>query len=337
MHKPATLPYIFACIGLYIFDHVARLIKSRLAIAQIRPLPELDLTRVVIPTINAGWRAGQHVRLRVISFNMGWFAWAEVHPFTIANIAESGPEGMVLMCKRAGGWTRKLYEVAKLGSYEGEGGGAEREVRVVVEGPYGSYFSCIWVTGPHGFIFWCRRPTTRCFLLLLRRRICRRRQRDHVRTFCHPRPCAKGPMRRFPRQNHRAHLDRPEPRLSRSYPPNAINARTAVRVHPVEDKHILYPCANRKAARVLRGGKRQSIRRVGAWTISVFSIASAAALCRRPSPIPTPLRPDPQPLLLRATTHLFPPWPNSCPWKTASPQIPRASYQPHCQHGAIQS
>jgi len=66
---------------------------------------------------------------------MGWFGWAEVHPFTVASVAESGSEGMVLMCKRAGGWTRKLYEVAKLGRHED--GDVEREVRVVVEGPYG--------------------------------------------------------------------------------------------------------------------------------------------------------------------------------------------------------
>ena len=122
--------------------------KSRFSLAHIHSLPELDLTRVEIPAINAGWRAGQHVRLRVISFKMGWFGWAKVHPFTIANVAESGPEGMVLMCKRAGGWTRKLYEIAKLGV--GCGG---REVRVVVEGPYGLYSFFKWVTGPHSFSF----------------------------------------------------------------------------------------------------------------------------------------------------------------------------------------
>ena len=77
---------------------------------------------------------------------MGWFGWAEVHPFTIASVADSGPEGMVLMCKRAGGWTRKLYEIAKLGGSES---GGEREVRVIVEGPYGSFFSFIWVTVSH--------------------------------------------------------------------------------------------------------------------------------------------------------------------------------------------
>jgi hypothetical protein len=147
------LPYIYACVALYTFDHVCRLIKSRLAIAHIRPLPELDVTRVEIPTINAGWRAGQHIRLRVVSAKMGWFGWAEVHPFTIASVAESGPEGMVLMCKRAGGWTRKLYEMAKLGGYE-EGGAGAREVRVVVEGPYGlSLFDLCLRPHPLNFSF----------------------------------------------------------------------------------------------------------------------------------------------------------------------------------------
>jgi predicted ferric reductase len=70
---------------------------------------------------------------------MGWFGWAEVHPFTIASAPESGPEGMVLMCKSAGGWTRNLYEIAKMGGNK-EGGIGGNEVRVVIEGPYGSVY-----------------------------------------------------------------------------------------------------------------------------------------------------------------------------------------------------
>ncbi|KIM41657.1 hypothetical protein M413DRAFT_409883 [Hebeloma cylindrosporum] len=160
MHKPPMLPYIFACSSLYIFDHLARLIKSRLTIAHIRPLPELDLTRVEIPRINAGWRAGQHVRLRVLSAKMGWMGWAEVHPFTIASVAENVPEGMVLMCKRTGGWTRKLYEIAKLGANE-EGGIGGRQVTVIVDGPYGgpqhtvfsSFSAAVFVAGGSGITF----------------------------------------------------------------------------------------------------------------------------------------------------------------------------------------
>ncbi|KDR70244.1 hypothetical protein GALMADRAFT_214680 [Galerina marginata CBS 339.88] len=157
-HKPNLLPYPLACLCFYLFDHVARLIKSRFTKAYIRPLPELDLTRVEIPSLNAGWRAGQHIRLRVCSFGMGWGGWAEVHPFTIASVSR-GPEGMVLMCKRAGGWTRKLYEMAKMGGYTE--GGVGREVRVVVEGPYGgpghtiyaSFSAAVFVAGGSGITY----------------------------------------------------------------------------------------------------------------------------------------------------------------------------------------
>ena len=111
-----------------------RILKSRITTAVLLPIPQLDSTRIEIPNYNGGWRAGQYVRLRVLSMGMGWFGWAEVHPFTIASVSR-GQEGIVLMCKRTGTWTKSLFEVAKLGGYvDGEIG---RKVKVVVEGPYG--------------------------------------------------------------------------------------------------------------------------------------------------------------------------------------------------------
>jgi len=95
------------------------------------------MTRVEIPALNAGWRPGQHVRIRVLSSAMGWFGWAEAHPFTIASVAKT-PEGLVLMCKKAGGWTGKLYEMAKVAGYGREDGGVSRSVLVMLEGPYGA-------------------------------------------------------------------------------------------------------------------------------------------------------------------------------------------------------
>jgi len=89
---------------------------------------------------------------------------------------------------------------------------------------------------------------------------------------------------------------------------------------PLENKRVLHPCANGQAAGVLRSGKRQSIRRVGAWAISVFSIASTATLFCRSIPIPAPLHPNTKPLL-RAPIYPLPPWPNSCSWKAVLPQI----------------
>ena len=97
-------------------------------------MPQLDSVGVEISHYNAGWRAGQYIYLRVLSGGMGWFGWAEVHPFTIASVSR-GQEGMVLICKRGGTWTKNLYEISKLRGYaKGEIG---RKVKVAIEGPYG--------------------------------------------------------------------------------------------------------------------------------------------------------------------------------------------------------
>lgn len=145
------IPYVLATVGIFGLDYVLRLVKTRIVTATIRPLPELDLTRIEIPNINAGWRAGQHVRVRILSSGMGWFGWAEVHPFTIASVGASraqtgrgagtrrrteGAEGMVLMCKRSGTWTNRLFEMAKLSGYVD--GFLGREVKLWIEGPYGT-------------------------------------------------------------------------------------------------------------------------------------------------------------------------------------------------------
>ncbi|KAJ3732291.1 hypothetical protein DFJ43DRAFT_997670 [Lentinula guzmanii] len=45
---------------------------------------------------------------------MGLLGWSEIHPFTIASVADSH-EGLVLFCKKAGSWTNKVFDVAVLG------------------------------------------------------------------------------------------------------------------------------------------------------------------------------------------------------------------------------
>ncbi|EGO19873.1 hypothetical protein SERLADRAFT_401128 [Serpula lacrymans var. lacrymans S7.9] len=159
-HEAACIPYVIAASVLYGLDHVCRLIKTRFTSAKIRPLPELGVTRVEMPGLNAGWRAGQHVRLRVLSSGMGLWGWSECHPFTIASVSRT-PEGMVLMCKKAGRWTNKLYSMASTPSY-GEGGKeVGRNVSVMVEGPYGgvghtvmsSYSGAMFVVGGSGVTF----------------------------------------------------------------------------------------------------------------------------------------------------------------------------------------
>jgi len=152
-------PYIWACLAVYGFDYLLRCIKTRFTTATIRPLPELGVTRVEIPNINSGWRAGQHVRIRVVSSGMGIFGWSEVHPFTIASHGNGSEQGMVLMIKKAGDWTEKLYEMAKKGGYTEKGYG--NQVQVMVEGPYGgpgltmfaSYSAAVFVCGGSGITF----------------------------------------------------------------------------------------------------------------------------------------------------------------------------------------
>ena len=160
-HVPAAVPYVLCAVGLYGFDRLMRLIKSRITMARLRPLPDLGMTRVEVPGINAGWRAGQHVRLRVLSWGMGWRGWTEAHPFTIASVSRcpSG-EGLVLMVKKAGDWTNKLYDLAQRADY-GEANGLGSAVQVVVEGPYGgpghaifsSFSGALFVAGGSGVTF----------------------------------------------------------------------------------------------------------------------------------------------------------------------------------------
>lgn len=127
-------PYIVACLGIHGFDYTLRVLKTRISTAIIRPLPELATTRIEVRHVNAGWRAGQHVRLRIMSLGMGSCGWTEVHPFTIASVS-GGPEGLVLMAKKSGTWTNRLYEMAKASGYTEAGFG--RRVTVMIEGPYG--------------------------------------------------------------------------------------------------------------------------------------------------------------------------------------------------------
>ncbi|KAI6044553.1 ferric reductase like transmembrane component-domain-containing protein, partial [Pisolithus marmoratus] len=159
-HRPACIPYVAAACAFYGLDHLIRLVKTRITTATLRPIPELGLTRVEIPSLNSGWRAGQHIRLRVLSTGMGFLGLTEVHPFTIANV-EKTEEGMVLMCKKAGRWTTKMYELSATAKYGEQGREVGKNVRVMVEGPYGgvgntvmsSYSGALFVIGGSGITF----------------------------------------------------------------------------------------------------------------------------------------------------------------------------------------
>ncbi|KAH9074775.1 hypothetical protein EDB83DRAFT_2515632 [Lactarius deliciosus] len=146
MHKHFIWPYILAAVALYVFDHVARAARTRYTSAWLTAETALNggTILVEVPSLGAGWRAGQHVRIRVIGDT--WFSWlatwlvGRARPFTIATGSNSG--GMLLVIKARGAWTRKLLRIAAAGDAAGKSADAEggcdgtREVRIIVEGPY---------------------------------------------------------------------------------------------------------------------------------------------------------------------------------------------------------
>ena len=91
---------------------------------------------------------------------MGTLGWTIAHPFTVANVpGMCGETGMVLMAKKTGAWTSALYKLAERA--DSELGVAGKDVRVVVEGPYGglgnmvmsSFTSALLVGGGSGVTF----------------------------------------------------------------------------------------------------------------------------------------------------------------------------------------
>jgi ferric-chelate reductase len=152
MHAPSTFPYILIAAGLFAFDRLARLFRTRCTKAWLTGEHALNggTTLVHVPALGAGWRAGQHVRLRVVSD--AWFgelmAWlfGRARPFTIASGSGSG--GMILSVKAQGSWTRKLLRKSA-GAADARpkerycdlerGRGPAREVPIIIDGPYGRY------------------------------------------------------------------------------------------------------------------------------------------------------------------------------------------------------
>ncbi|KAI0251040.1 ferric reductase like transmembrane component-domain-containing protein [Lactifluus subvellereus] len=172
-HAPTTFPFLLAAVGVYVFDHLARLARTRYTTAWLTAEPALNggTTLVHVPSLGAGWRAGQHVRLRVVSNAwLGWWAaWlGRARPFTIAT--GSGSRGMIIPVKANGSWTRNLLSMASEAADARPGGrsmdtergrGPAREVRVIVEGPYSgpgytlysAYSGAVLVAGGSGISY----------------------------------------------------------------------------------------------------------------------------------------------------------------------------------------
>lgn len=145
------MPYILAATGLIVFDRLTRLFRTRYTKAWLTAEHALNggTTLVYVPSLGAGWRAGQHVRFRVVS--SAWFGWlttwlfGRARPFTVAAGSDSG--GIILSIKAQGSWSRNLLRTSDAGDARPKeryidperGRGPSREVRVIVEGPYGKY------------------------------------------------------------------------------------------------------------------------------------------------------------------------------------------------------
>ncbi|CUA72829.1 Ferric/cupric reductase transmembrane component 7 [Rhizoctonia solani] len=163
LHVPQCIPYGVAAGAIYGLDQLMRIIKSHWVTATITPVPEMKCTQISIPTLTRGWRAGQHVRLRILSAGMGPIGWAEAHPFTIASVSNASGQGdgLTLLAKRAGDWTNNLYTLSQGTPSTEKGIGIGRNLSVIIEGPYGgpgpcifaSFTSAVIVTGGSGVTF----------------------------------------------------------------------------------------------------------------------------------------------------------------------------------------
>ncbi|KAA1106247.1 Ferric reductase like transmembrane component [Puccinia graminis f. sp. tritici] len=110
-HEKALRPYMISAISLHLLSSGWQVLKWKMYTATLTPLPG-KITRVEINGIKTGWKAGHHVRLRVLgSFWQG----LQAHPFTIASApSRSGSEtnSLILYVKAVGSFTTMLYAKA---------------------------------------------------------------------------------------------------------------------------------------------------------------------------------------------------------------------------------
>lgn len=198
-HVPDTLFWCLVSAGIFGLDLLVRLIQTHYVTATIHYVPELKSTRVVIPALRSGWLAGQHVRLTVPSVAMGVTQALESHPFTIASTSED-EEGMVLYCREAGDWTRRLAHLARgtsrdvlaMSKLREAGFGAGRRVNVLVQGPYGaSIYVCLSCAVHSPSISMARRTRKHDVLELFRGDVHLRRWRHHIRLVCNSGCCTR--------------------------------------------------------------------------------------------------------------------------------------------------
>ncbi|TNY24614.1 hypothetical protein DMC30DRAFT_114561 [Rhodotorula diobovata] len=129
-------PYTVFVLVVYGVDLLCRFTKTRFGSASIASLPG-GTVMVQSHQLSTGWRAGQHVWLRVPSAAGLHRSW-ETHPFTIANAPIEcspldGSHALTLLAKATGDWTRKLESHARTTANPNEA----RVIKCAIEGPYG--------------------------------------------------------------------------------------------------------------------------------------------------------------------------------------------------------
>ncbi|KAJ8519747.1 hypothetical protein ONZ45_g3357 [Pleurotus djamor] len=182
-HTPYATPWIFPPLAFYGFDMLLRFFRYRIKDATLMAIGD-QMTLIRIPDCDAGWVAGQHIRLRVFFAGRVF----ESHPLTIASappsFSSAGSEGILLGARVCGDWTKALnvyaaQEGKRLAPKtrrdkveDGDGGKDEKglhhgvddtvevPVHVMIDGPYGGssvdlgeYESALLVAGGSGITF----------------------------------------------------------------------------------------------------------------------------------------------------------------------------------------
>ncbi|KAJ8081405.1 ferric-chelate reductase Frp1 [Marasmius tenuissimus] len=166
-HTIYAPPWIFPPLAFYGFDMLLRLLKYRIKDATLEAV-DSQLTLIRIPYCDAGWQAGQHVRLRVF-FSGRVF---ESHSLSIMNAPPSisamsnsnTAGGIILGARVRGDWTKALNSYAESESERTSEKPSTRAievpVHVMLDGPYGgcsldlgSYESILLIAGGSGATF----------------------------------------------------------------------------------------------------------------------------------------------------------------------------------------
>ncbi|KAL8276777.1 hypothetical protein RQP46_010833 [Phenoliferia psychrophenolica] len=131
-------PYTVVGLGGLGLDFLLRLVHTRWRPANIMALSG-GMTMIQVDGVAQGWRAGQHVWVRVLEGRRA----GENHPFTIANAPADcsplpGSHSLTLLAQSRGDWTQSLLETATAADQITEKSqGYGRTVNVSIEGPYG--------------------------------------------------------------------------------------------------------------------------------------------------------------------------------------------------------